>query len=608
MPDNLFDNFVGGKLNDHEAPVPDGLWDKLTERQFDGFIGEKLKDHEAPVPEGLWDKIADAQLDNFFGTTLANYSAPVPEGAWGKVADGNVDQFFGDKLADHMAPVPAGVWEKVTDGQFDQFFGDKLGNYSAPVPDGLWEKIHPEEKDRKVVFWWRLPVAASLIFLVLLGGAMGAYFWLKQDKKADTNSVVATPTSSINNGVTDKKENNAVPQVIAPVEPGAANKIVSPGSTLPPVNGSTGNSTDASGTPALSNTTVTNQKNRKGRGDIFSNGHNTPFIPSANSKDLAAQQDLPPAVNSNNGDVPGKISDGTDLVSNNIPFTLFSPAHIVRTGLNGIQLNSHEELFDNHHASQFKSNVICPTNRGGINSDWLLELYASPDLAFRSVSTTAASSPQYMQKKDSSESMNLGFTAGIRLVKPITDNIWLKTGVQYTQMNERYIYRSENEIKTTTVVTVRTIIRAPGDTVIVSDTSVLQTAGYKNLSVTNRYRSIDIPLTIGYQFGHEGDDIKVGINAGVIVNLSSWYQGVILDSSLAVVPLTKSNMVYKSKLGLGLYAGLSISKQLGEDMQVFFEPYFRYNLSNMTTAEAAYKQKFSLGGLSIGLRFNLNRK
>jgi hypothetical protein len=265
-----------------------------------------------------------------------------------------------------------------------------------------------------------------------------------------------------------------------------------------------------------------------------------------------------------------------------------------------------KQLTAGNHTSQFKNIIICPSNRNTWNTDLFVEAYASPDLASRSISAVSAT-PQYLARKDSSSSMQVGYSAGLRFVKPITENILLKAGIQYTQMNEKFVYRTENEIKTTTVVTVRTIVRAPGDTVIISDTSVVQQVGFKNNTVKNRYRSFDIPVTIGYQFGNE--DLKFGVNAGVIFNISSWYQGVLLDSSLNTVPLTKANnSVYKTNIGLGIYAGFSIIKRLSDDMHVFAEPYFRYNLSNMTTPQASYNQKFSLGGISLGLRFNLNRQ
>lgn len=183
----------------------------------------------------------------------------------------------------------------------------------------------------------------------------------------------------------------------------------------------------------------------------------------------------------------------------------------------------------------------------------------------------------------------------------------MKTGLQYSQINERFTYKTENETRTTTVVTVRSIVRAPGDTLIVRDTSTLTQVGFKTNTVKNRYRSLDIPVLASVQFGNE--DLKWGITAGAIVNISSWYEGVLLDSSLAAVPISKDNgMMYKKNIGLGLYAGFHITKRINYNTQLFFEPYLRYNLSNMTTPGAAFNQRFSIGGLAMGLRFNLNSR
>ncbi|MDP1972015.1 MAG: outer membrane beta-barrel protein, partial [Sediminibacterium sp.] len=264
------------------------------------------------------------------------------------------------------------------------------------------------------------------------------------------------------------------------------------------------------------------------------------------------------------------------------------------------------EMTTKNHASSFKNVVICPTDRKIRNTDWDLEVFVSPDMPFKTVTNNTAS-PQLLSRKDSSESLKLGFSAGFRIVKPLNDHFAIKTGLQYSQINEHFTYRTENETRTTTVVTVRAIIRAPGDTLLVRDTSTLTQIGYKTNTVKNRFRSLDIPVLASYQFGH--DDLSIGLTAGVIVNLSSWYQGVILDSSLTAVPLSKeTNMVYKSNIGLGLYAGLTVSKRINYATQLFFEPYLRYNLSNMTNPEAAFNQRFSIGGLAMGLRFNLNKR
>jgi hypothetical protein len=202
--------------------------------------------------------------------------------------------------------------------------------------------------------------------------------------------------------------------------------------------------------------------------------------------------------------------------------------------------------------------------------------------------------------------MQVGFSAGVRLVKPLNDRVQLTTGLQYSQINQRYTYRSENEVKYTTVISVRTIIRSPGDTLVIRDTSLLQTIGYKNNVIKNRFRSIDVPILLGYQFGR--GSVKVGINAGIILNVSSWYEGVILDTAMAVVPLQKGSNVYKSKLGLGLYTGIQVTKELSKEMTLFAEPYYRHSFDNITTGSLPYHQKFGTAGVLVGVRWSLNRK
>ncbi|MDE3254209.1 MAG: hypothetical protein KGO92_15515, partial [Bacteroidota bacterium] len=194
MSDNQFDNFVNDKLRDHAAPVPAGLWEKVSEGQFDQFIGNKLKDAEAPVPEGLWDAISDRQFDEFIGT----------------------------KLGDLASPVPADLFDRIGDGQFDQFIANKLTDHEAPVPPGLWEKVRPEEDDDRFgFFWFRYPAAAILILGILTAGAIGTYFYFK---KTDTKSPVppttltapvvtpasgAKPDPATGTPVTDSKDSNA---------------------------------------------------------------------------------------------------------------------------------------------------------------------------------------------------------------------------------------------------------------------------------------------------------------------------------------------------------------------------------------------------------------
>lgn len=579
MNDNQFDDFVNDKLRDHAAPVPAGLWEKVAEGQFDQFIGSKLRDAEAPVPDSTWDKITDAQFDHFIA----------------------------DKLSGHTAPVAGGLWDKITDGQFDQFVSGKLRDHASPVPDGLWEKVRPEEEDDKFGFiWFRYPAAAILILAILTAGAVGAYFYFN-------------PSSSTNNKQTAGQQNNAVS---AGKTRGEQDAVFNNPSTQAQDKKNTGTDQNNTQQPETNGIKITGSAQKttqpvqvsanaeKAAGKVFDL---KPAIPSANKNLANTDYNIFPPADAtetrNNAVATTGDNDVTENAFDNYAYKQLLPGSTIATERNsykGYQGLAALQLSNGNHTSKYRNIIICPSDKRGLNPDWYLETYVSPDIAFKSVSNVSATQ-QYLARKDSSEHMRIGYSAGIRLVKPITDNLLVKAGLQYSQVNERYVYRTENEVKTTTVVTERTIIRAPGDTVIVKDTSVLQTIGFRNNTVQNHYRSFDIPVTVGYEFGNE--DLRFGINAGVVVNLSSWYQGVILDSSLGTVNLDKGgNMVYKSNIGLGLTGGISVVKRLSDDMHVFFEPYFRYNLSNMTTPQSSFNQRLSIGGLSVGLRFNLNRK
>lgn len=528
----------------------------------------------------------------------------------------------------------------MTDNQFDNFVRAKLHDHSAPVPAGLWDKVNPakDDDDRKGIivprkFRWGLPLLALLI----LAGSVTGYFIFSDhatDSIAGNQDAVAQTGPGNNTSVTKQNTTSGIQQQNNP----SLNQENITGTNSNTINTTAGKPAAAENTPAAvtQGTSTANNNNNNTRAAITdtdtktadNNAQNNITIGNTRRKNLApgsiesvqafhqAAKNKAPLPFVSNAAQRLKEEENssaaalTEEEAMQYPVTFsgnFEPGNTIslssiNMGLRGMM---QRDRVNTAYTRKFKNIIICPPYKTR-NTDWFADVYVSPDIAFKTVENRSAT-PQYLARKDSSESMRLGYTAGVRLVKPITDNFLVRAGVQYTQINEKFTYRTEDEVKTITVISVRTIIRGPGDTLRITDTSTVQQVGYKTNAIKNRYRSFDIPVTVGYQFGN--DNLKFGINAGVVFNISSWYQGVILDSSLAAVPISKgSNQVYKSNIGMGLYGGISILKKMGENTQLFFEPYFRYNLSAITSGQASYQQKFSLGGLSVGLRYNLNRQ
>lgn len=516
----------------------------------------------------------------------------------------------------------------MTDNQFDNFIRAKLHDHSAPVPAGLWDKVNPAKDDnrkggfllpKKLLWVWAL--------LLFIGSATG-YLIFSNTFSSQESTVSSAQT--VSSAIPATEANNSSPKTSESSQQNFTQDQQGQENNLTNNNKNTESKSDEAIqnlTLSSSDKTITEKRstgisvNASSKNDASNFVANEVAVKNTNRKIGPAYIEASPSFIKNNTrqSTPSSntntqsISTDQDLsleqLSLSYPLTFNSKldeGNIVSLsrlhyGLSGLQ----RDQINSDYAKKFKNVIVCPPSRTG-NTDWFVELYAAPELAFKSIENISAT-PQYLQRKDSSESMRLGYSAGIRLIKPITDNFLVKAGVQYTQINEKFTYRTENEVRTTTVISVRTIIRGPGDTLRITDTSTVQQTGFKNNTIRNRYRSFDIPVTLGYQFGN--DNLQFGVNAGVVFNISSWYQGVILDSSMSAVPITKgSTSIYKNNIGLGLYGGFSVLKRLGEDTQLFFEPYFRYNLSGITSEQSSFKQRFSLGGLSIGLRYNLNRK
>jgi len=609
LDDTRLDQFFGASLINREAPVGEEQWDKIAGALLDQHSGKLFNNFEVPVAEGLWSKIADRQFDQHFGSNLADVTAPVSTGVWDKVADTQFDQHFGSNLADVSAPVSTGMWDKIADSQFDQHFQTQLGSFEAPVAEDMWDRVKPKEKDdRKFFYWMRFPMAAAIIGTLFLGGIYASYVLYQnyiRNQQTKSGTQVLRDSSHENNITTPELEPADAPFAIpstdsnnATVPPASDNSSIN--NVVPPQN------TTLSETP-------TGKHLPKAGGLFISKRKYNPSIQSGFQ--------VPDAAKKPSGSTTGGTQDkfqaedilpvygNTNPLEQTEGFRKFAhPYPTIAMERNGYPNNQEITALNNQQLNLPKIN--CPTVRSrnkwdDFNKDWYADTYISPEYSLQTVNNISASQ-QYLRQKDSTERMQVGFTAGVRLVKPLNNHLQLTTGLQYSQINQKYVYRSENEIKLTTVVTVRTIIRAPGDTIVVRDTSIVQNIGFKNKVEKNRYRSIDIPILLGYQFGR--GSVKVGVNAGVILNVSSWYEGVILDSSLAVVPVQKGSQVYKSKLGMGLYAGINVTKELSNDMQLFVEPYYKHSIDNITSGSMPYQQKFGTAGVLMGVRWSLNRK
>jgi hypothetical protein len=236
----------------------------------------------------------------------------------------------------------------------------------------------------------------------------------------------------------------------------------------------------------------------------------------------------------------------------------------------------------------------CPIEKDAAGNKKYFEFYAGPDYAIRSLHDTGNSA--YLQKRKESTRFRSGYSAGLRYTKVFNNSMSVRGGVNFSQINEKFTFNEGN------IIQVTYIINSNGDTI-----GSYSTTGTRYKTTINRYRSIDIPLVVGYELGN--GRLHANINAGAIVNVYSWQNGDVLDTAGNPVNITtgknSSPYQFKTNAGVGFIGAVSVYYKLNDRLHLMAEPYFRYTFSPMNKENITLKQKYQTAGLRFGIRLDL---
>ena len=452
---------------------------------------------------------------------------------------------------------------------FDDFVKKQFTDYSPNVPDHIWENIIAKRKSKPKGFWMNILSGGNTLVLsgILLIAGVTTFFLLSPNNNNSVDKNIAAdktiPAQKTIN--TSSEKSISGDKTVALNKESHKEKNVADIVSEKPVNSENSSNQNnflkASSKKRIQNTEITDNNTEINKEEIRSLAQNNKEVTAAILYS------------------PFKLSNAREL----------STTKIVNT--------TNVKLPD------------CPTlekNAAGNKKYW--EVYAGPDYAFdRYKSYGDTTSNNYLQKRKASTKFASAFSAGVRYTKVFNNGTSIRTGVNYTQVNEKFIYFNPNEIKFVTIITTRVVIRAPGDTIFINDTLQYQQTGARIKTTYNRYRNIDIPLVIGYELGN--GKIHANINAGVIINVYSWYKGDVLDSLYQPVSITtgKGNTIYqfKNNIGVGFLGSISVYYKMTDNLHLVLEPYFRYNLSPMSKQNLNLQQKYNIAGLRAGVRFDL---
>jgi hypothetical protein len=237
----------------------------------------------------------------------------------------------------------------------------------------------------------------------------------------------------------------------------------------------------------------------------------------------------------------------------------------------------------------------CPVaEKDAASNKTYFELYASPDMAYKKYSDTANS--LFLQKRKQSTRFVSAFSAGFRLTKVFQNGISFRTGINFSQVNEKFSFIQGNWVQVT-----YNIDPISGDT-----TGTTSITGTRYKTTINRYRTIDVPLLLGYEIGN--GRFHFNINAGPVINIYSWQKGDVLDTTIKPVNITTnkgaSAYQYKTNTGIGFMGAVSVYYKLNSRLHLLAEPYLRYNFTPMSRDVFSLQEKFTTIGVRLGVRLD----
>lgn len=235
-------------------------------------------------------------------------------------------------------------------------------------------------------------------------------------------------------------------------------------------------------------------------------------------------------------------------------------------------------------------------------SSFSLDLYVSPEIAFRTLNTVGSSDNSYLVQRERSEIPALSFSAGFRLSYQTSGGLDFRTGLNYTQINENFEFIEE--ISTSTTIITETPNPETGE--IIRDTTMETSLTELDQGTRNSFKSVDIPLLVGMTLAMN-QRLNININTGVYLNASFSTRGKILAPETLRPVWVSSNSgdleVFKSSLGISYYGSIGLLYELSPGLELLVEPNLRYYSQSFTLGDFPLTQDYLKVGVLTGLRY-----
>jgi hypothetical protein len=226
-----------------------------------------------------------------------------------------------------------------------------------------------------------------------------------------------------------------------------------------------------------------------------------------------------------------------------------------------------------------------------------LDLSYSQDWMQRGLYPKTADYAPYAQLRNTTEAFQRAHTAALRLSLISASGITLRGGIQVTRFAERFTHTSEER-------QLRFLPRRDATGNVIGTDTVLQLVQIPHNNL-NRFQTVDIPLTIGYEF--PWGKANFSLHAGPVFNMAFYQQGRFLaEDGERIADFSSSTPdaypAFRNRLSMGFYGSVNLSYPLTPSVHLFAEPYLRVFPAAFTNSDYPLDQRYRMQGVFIGIR------
>ena len=235
---------------------------------------------------------------------------------------------------------------------------------------------------------------------------------------------------------------------------------------------------------------------------------------------------------------------------------------------------------------------------GGSKPRFYFDIMASPDMPFRRLAARGSDYETYTQTRQDTEAPRYTYSTALRVSAVMNNGLALRAGVNYSEMRERFEHVIENEVRT--IITNR--YGANGE--IIGTDTLIETSP-RLVGTNNTYRTIDIPVMLGYELPLK--NITLTFNGGAYFNLLFEQTGnFISPESSQPVNFSSDNPeaypAFRERLGIGWYGSLGMQYRVGPRLQLLLEPHVRAYPRSFTRQDFMVEQRYLTAGVFVGVR------